>query len=179
MTSIVTDLLTLTKIDDRKLELKREIVNISELTQETIHMLEPTAEQRKQHIKTNVQSDVIGLADASKLGQVIYNLTENALKYTGDGGTITVSLHQKGKNIVLTVRDTGVGIRKEDLEHIFERFYRVDKARSRDTGGTGLGLSIVRQLVLLHGGTIGVESEPGIGSVFTVVLPAETEAKDS
>jgi signal transduction histidine kinase len=96
---------------------------------------------------------------------------ENALKYTQEGGSIRVRLIRSGRDAVFTVSDNGPGIPKEDQTHIFDRFYRVDKARSRDTGGTGLGLSIVHQMVLMHGGSISVESEEGVGSTFTVELP--------
>ena len=118
---------------------------------------------------------IIIRGDKSKLGQVIYNLTENAIKYTPDGGRIAVTLIQRGKLAVLSVQDNGVGIPKEDIAHIFDRFYRVDKARSREAGGSGLGLSIVRQLVELHGGRVTVESEFGHGSTFTVELPMDTK----
>ena len=97
------------------------------------------------------------------------------MKYTQDGGLIRVTLEEEKGEAVWRVKDNGVGIPGEDLSHIFERFYRVDKARSRDTGGTGLGLSIVKQLVKLEGGTIAVESEPGKGSEFTVRFPEEAE----
>ena len=96
---------------------------------------------------------------------------ENALKYTQEGGIVRVRLIRSGHDAVLTVTDNGPGIPKEDQAHIFERFYRVDKARSRETGGTGLGLSIVHQMVLAHGGSVSVESEEGQGSTFTVELP--------
>ena len=118
---------------------------------------------------------IIIRGDKSKLGQVIYNLTENAIKYTPDGGRIAVTLIQRGKLAVLSVQDNGVGIPKEDIAHIFDRFYRVDKARSREAGGSGLGLSIVRQLVELHGGRVTVESEFGHGTTFTVELPMDTK----
>ena len=122
-----------------------------------------------------VTPNVVMNGDRSKLEQIVYNLTENALKYTPDGGQITVTLQARGHNAILSVQDNGVGIPEEDQAHIFERFYRVDKARSRDTGGTGLGLSIVRQLVTMHGGTITVQSKPGQGSTFTVQLPLDEE----
>ena len=122
-----------------------------------------------------VSPNIVMNGDRSKLEQIVYNLTENALKYTPDGGQITVTLQARGHNAILSVQDNGVGIPEEDQAHIFERFYRVDKARSRDTGGTGLGLSIVRQLVTMHGGTITVQSKPGQGSTFTVQLPLDDE----
>ena len=111
------------------------------------------------------------MGDRARLNQILYNLTDNAIKYSPDGGKISVSLREEQEKLVWRVRDNGVGIPAEDQEHIFERFYRVDKARSRETGGTGLGLSIVKQLVTMHGGEITVHSEPNRGSEFKVVFP--------
>ena len=179
LTSIVTDLLTLTKMDSHKMELHLEELDLSELAAETLRLLQPTAEQRRQLLKSRIMPGIVLSGDASKLGQVIYNLTENAIKYTPDGGQVVVSLTTKGRHAVLTVEDNGVGIPKEDQAHVFERFYRVDKARSRETGGTGLGLSIVNQLVTLHGGSVRVDSEPGEGSTFTVELPLEREVSNA
>lgn len=173
LTSIITDLLTLTRMDDGRVEMHMEKVDLSALAEETLRMLHPMVEERKQTLKERIFPEIQVEGDGSKLGQVIYNLTENAIKYTPDGGRITVSLVQKGKTAVFTVQDNGVGIPREDQGHIFDRFYRVDKARSRETGGTGLGLSIVRQMVQLHGGTVRVDSELGKGSVFTVELPVQ------
>jgi signal transduction histidine kinase len=98
---------------------------------------------------------------------------DNAIKYTPEQGRIHVSLREENGELVWRVHDNGIGIPEEDQEHIFERFYRVDKARSRETGGTGLGLSIVRQMVKMHGGTISVHSEPDSGSEFVVSFPRE------
>ena len=112
-------------------------------------------------------------ADPGKLAQVCYNIIENAIKYTPDGGTIRISLRRMGRDAVLEIADTGVGIPADDLAHVFDRFYRVDKARSRDTGGTGLGLSIVQQIVRLHAGSVNVQSEQGKGTTFTVQLPVK------
>ena len=103
--------------------------------------------------------------------QVIYNLIDNAIKYTQDGGQINLSVVREGRYIIFTAADNGPGIKSEYLQHVFERFYRIDKARSRDSGGTGLGLSIVRQIVSLHGGSIRAVSEEGKGSSFIVSLP--------
>ena len=107
--------------------------------------------------------------------QILYNLMDNAIKYTPDGGKIRVTLEAADQELIWRVKDNGVGIPEETQSHIFERFYRVDKARSRETGGTGLGLSIVRQLATLQGGTVSVNSSPGQGSEFTVVFPREGE----
>ena len=172
LTGIITDLLTLTRMDNRSDALNLEDLDLSAMTAETVRLLTPAAEKRSQRLEVNAPAGLGMRGDRTKLNQVLYNLIDNAMKYTQDGGTIRVSLERDGGNLIWRVRDNGVGIPKEDQEHIFDRFYRVDKARSRETGGTGLGLSIVRQMVTLHGGQISVESEPGRGSCFTVTLPA-------
>ena len=178
LSSVVTDLLTLTQMDNQRMELHRTSVSLTELCEETLRKLQPIAEQRSHTIVSSIAENVVGEVDESKLLQVMYNLTDNAIKYTPDGGTITVTLSQTATQAVFAVSDTGVGISDEDLTHIFDRFYRVDKARSRESGGTGLGLSIVRQLVALHGGQITVDSTPGKGSTFTVTLPIPQKAGD-
>ena len=171
LTGIVTDLLTLTRMDSQKGALKLAPMDVGELAEETVRLLRPQAEKRGQTLTCRAGKGLITLADKDRLAQVFYNLTENALKYTPDGGKISVLCVREGKKLVWSVRDTGVGIPEEDLPHIFERFYRVDKARSRETGGTGLGLSIVRQLVTMHGGEVSVNSTYGEGSEFIVTLP--------
>lgn len=171
LTGIITDLLTLTQMDSSGGVLKMEAVNLSALTEETLHPLMTMADKGGQRIVTDITPDITVAGDHSKLTQIVYNLADNALKYTGEGGEINVSLTAQGQNAVLVVSDNGIGIPQEDIAHIFDRFYRVDKARSRATGGTGLGLSIVRQMVQLHGGDIAVVSEPGVGSVFSVTIP--------
>ena len=113
--------------------------------------------------------------DSLKLQQVFYNVIDNAIKYTPRGGEVRVELARAGKRAVVRVEDTGIGIPAADLPHIFDRFYRVDKARSRETGGTGLGLSIVRQIVLLHDGDIRAESEENKGTTFIIELPIITK----
>ena len=153
--------------------MKREEINMTALTGEVIRLLAPAAEKRGQLLAYRAEPGLTMTGDRNRLSQVLYNLTDNAMKYTQDGGSVQVSLTGEGEELVWRVRDNGVGIPLEDQEHIFDRFYRVDKARSRETGGTGLGLSIVRQLVNMHGGTVSVESEPGAGSCFTVRLPKD------
>ena len=175
LTGIITDLLTLTRMDQGVEEIRRERVDMSALTEETLRPLKPAAEKRGQQLMARIEPGVQMTGDRIKLNQILYNLTENALKYTQDGGMIRVTLKREEDGIVWEVKDNGVGIPEEDQNHIFERFYRVDKARSRDTGGTGLGLSIMRQLVKLEGGSITVSSEPGRGSSFTVRFPEEAE----
>ena len=111
------------------------------------------------------------MGDRSRLEQVMMNVVGNSIKYTPDGGTITVDAGVSGKNVWIEVSDTGIGIPAQDRERIFDRFYRVDKARSRESGGTGLGLSIAREIVLRHHGTIGLSSHDGPGTTVRIVLP--------
>ena len=171
LTGIVTDLLELSRVDGDRSGMKHEAVDMSDLTQEVIRMLTPAAEKRSQKLGSSIAPGLEMMGDRDKLSRILYNLTDNALKYSPDGGRISVTLEEEDEGIAWRVRDNGVGIPAEDQEHIFERFYRVDKARSRETGGTGLGLSIVKQLVTMHGGEITVHSEPNRGSEFRVFFP--------
>jgi len=116
--------------------------------------------------------EMIVHADATQLVQLVGNLLDNAVKYTPAGGRVDVTAAQTDGGVTISVRDTGIGIPHGEVDRIFERFYRVDKARSRRLGGTGLGLAIVKGIVEAHGGAISVETELGKGSTFTVVLPA-------
>ena len=112
------------------------------------------------------------LTDPDRLKQILVNLVDNAVKYTPDGGKILVKASQEADEVKFTVKDSGIGIPAEDLPRIFERFYRIDKARARSVGGTGLGLAIVKQLIDGLGGTIEVESKPDAGTTFVFTLPA-------
>ena len=171
LSSIVTDLLTLVRMDVKDVKLSRENMSLAAVVKDTEHLLKPMTEKRNQKLQLALQDDCDMYADRTKLQQVVYNLMENAVKYTQEGGTVWVTLQKSGRSAVLKVQDNGPGIAEEHLPHIFDRFYRVDKARSREAGGTGLGLAIVHQLVMLHGGEIRVESEVGKGTTFTVELP--------
>jgi len=177
LTGIITDLLTLTQMDSHDTALHLEEIDLSALTEETLHTLRPIADKQGQRITCQIAPQVRLAADRARLTQVIYNLIDNAIKYTPEGGEIRVSLALKSREAILTVSDNGIGIPEKDQAHIFDRFYRVDKARSRATGGTGLGLSIVRQLVQLHGGEITLTSVPEKGSTFTVTLPVRKEGE--
>ena len=173
LNSIISDLLTLVSMDSKAMRLNRTTFSLAQVITDTAHRLQPVAESHHQELKLALNDRCEMYADCAKLTQVVYNLMENAIKYTPDGGTITVSLAKVGRDAVLDISDTGVGIPAEDLPHVFDRFYRVDKARSRETGGTGLGLSIVKQIVRLHAGTVTVASEYGKGTTFTVQLPVK------
>jgi len=171
LSSVVTDLLTLVRMDVRDVKLSRENMSMAALIKDTKHLLGPMIKKRSQTVTLSIQDDCDMYADRTKLQQVVYNLMENAVKYTQEGGEVNVTLQRIGRDAVLTVKDNGPGISAEHLPHIFDRFYRVDKARSREAGGTGLGLAIVHQLVMLHGGEIHAESEEGKGTSFIVELP--------
>ncbi len=173
LSSVVGDLLTLVHIDSHKLRLRREMMVFADTVRTTVKRLEPLAKKHGQTIETSIADSCEMFADPGKLSQVCYNIIENAIKYTPDGGRITVNLRRSGRDAVLEIADTGVGIPEEDLPHVFDRFYRVDKARSRETGGTGLGLSIVQQIVRLHAGSVTVQSTAGAGTTFTVQLPVK------
>lgn len=168
---IISDLLTLVQMDTKNTKLHRTNLTLGDVVTQTAHRLSPMAQNKKQELNFRILDACPMYADESKLTQVVYNLMENAVKYSSTGGKVDVVLKKSGRDAILEVTDNGPGIPKEDQSHIFDRFYRVDKARSRGTGGTGLGLSIVHQIVLLHGGEISVTSEEGQGSTFTVILP--------
>ncbi len=169
---IVTDLLTLVQADAQGYAPARKSVLLREIVEETVHRLSRLAEERNQKLETRLNDPCPLVGDPVKLQQIVYNLVENAIKYTPKEGRIRVTLKMEGKTAVLEVADTGPGIPKKDQPHIFDRFYRVDKARARATGGNGLGLSIVHQAVLMHGGSVTVNSVEGKGSTFRVELPA-------
>ena len=149
-----------------------EIVYIAPTIEKVVRMLSAIAEKNKITILENIDCDCPILILEDDLYQIIFNLIENGIKYNMPEGSLTVSVHRTNENAVLTVADTGCGIPEESLPHVFERFYRVDKARSRKSGGSGLGLSIVRNMVERNHGTISVSSTINVGTTFTVTFPA-------
>ncbi len=171
LASLISDLLALSELESGDLALELAPVSINSAINRARLLLEPKARGKGISIECQVVDDKLQvLADLGRLEQVIINLVDNAIKYSKEHGKVSVAAHEENGTVKLTVSDSGVGIPARELPRIFERFYRVDSARSRDQGGTGLGLSIVKHIVQLHGGTIAVESEPGKGSVFTVSL---------
>jgi signal transduction histidine kinase len=151
--------------------LERKPVRLDLLATDVAESTESLAIERDITVVVDAQEPVLVLGDEVRLIQVILNLLQNALTYTNAGGRVSLIVEAGDKNALLTVRDTGIGIAPEHLEHIFERFYRADAARSRADGGSGLGLAIVDWIVRAHKGTISVESQPGKGTTFTVSLP--------
>ena len=170
---IVSDLLTLVNIDSGGMKLNRENISLKALLDEQIKRLLPLARENGIEIDLEARDDIGIIGDSLKLQQVIYNVIDNAIKYTPRGGEVHTSLTRSGKQAIIRISDTGIGIPAKDLPQIFDRFYRVDKARSRSTGGTGLGLSIVKQIVQLHGGNIEADSTEGKGTTFTITLPVQ------
>lgn len=168
---IVSDLLRLVQEENADRALNYGAVDMEELISRVLRRLMPLAKNKGIRLERKLLPVKIE-ADESRMEQVVTNLIDNALKYT-DKGSVAVTLKPDGAYAVMTVHDTGMGIPKEAIPRLFERFYRVDKARSRDTGGTGLGLSIVERIVSMHGGFIHVESVVGRGSTFTVRLPVK------
>lgn len=173
---VINDLLTLVKTDKGMETLIIGDVELGELIKRITTTVAPLAQ--KKHITIAYQyRDVTVRADELRMQQLFTNLIDNAIKYSPENTTITVDLSKTLENAVVSVSDEGIGIAKEHLPHLFERFYRVDKARSRQAGGTGLGLSIVKQIVDQHGGTIEVESTEGKGTSFTVTVPLNTKER--
>ncbi len=170
LTKIVADLEKLARLEGESVILNKENVDISALIRQAVNSFEN--ELNNKNIKVTTTLDNISLrADGDKLTQVMVNLLSNAVKYTNSGGEIEITAKVEGDNVRISVKDTGIGITKEDLPYIFDRFYRADRSRSRDTGGSGIGLAIAKSLVSAHGGTITVHSDYGKGSVFIFELP--------
>jgi signal transduction histidine kinase len=173
--SLVDDVLALARADADELRLDIQAVDVTAIIDQVCETLAPLA-MRERNLSL-VHSSAAGLpramADRDRVAQVITNLVRNAVNNTLDGGIISVEAALEGERVDITVSDTGIGMEQEDLKRVFERFYRTDRSRARDTGGSGLGLAIVRDLVTAMGGSIGAESEPGRGSVFHVWLARE------
>ncbi|MBQ5866179.1 MAG: HAMP domain-containing histidine kinase [Oscillospiraceae bacterium] len=163
-------LLSLTRIESQE-DSDCEIVYIAPTVDRVIRMLTGIAENNGITMQTDIIQDSSILIIEDDLYQIIFNLVENGIKYNTPGGKLTVTLYREEENAVIAVKDTGVGIPEESVGHVFERFYRVDKARARKTGGSGLGLSIVRNMVERNGGQIALESKVGEGSLFTLRFP--------
>lgn len=168
---IIDDLLSLVKMDKAALEINIAQVDINALLQLILKRLRPIAKKRNVELIFESIRDVVADVDEVKLSLALNNLVENAIKYNVEGGWVRVILDADHKFFYVKVADSGCGIPEELQEHIFERFYRVDKARSRETGGTGLGLAITRNVILMHKGAVKVISKEGEGSTFTVRIP--------
>ncbi len=171
---LTEDLLTLSRIEMRRQNFRFDRYQVNEMLLSALDTMRPIAEKKGIELVQELPAgDGEVFCDAEAVSQILSNLLDNAIKYTPEGGRITVGATSGPPWVQLFVRDTGMGIPAEDLPRLFERFYRVDKARSRALGGTGLGLAIVKHLVLAHKGRVWVDSRPGQGSTFFFTLPME------
>ncbi|MGH7163868.1 MAG: ATP-binding protein, partial [Planctomycetota bacterium] len=169
--TLLDDILALSRFESRPETIERASMDFAALVRAACDELRERAEAAGVVLRVGTPAGLALVGDVQALRRIVDNLVVNAITYTPRGGRVEVALALGGGDAVLTVADTGIGIPKADLDSIFERFYRVDKARSRSAGGTGLGLSIVKHAVGLHGGTVSVESQVGSGSKFTVRIP--------
>lgn len=172
LTRLIDDLFALSNIENRKILPKKEPLALGELIMKVASILGQSAGDKNINLDTVIAADVPAVsADGDMLTRVVINLVDNAIKYTPVGGKVTVETGSVGDRAYIRVKDTGIGIPEESIPRVFERFYRVDRARSRECGGTGLGLAIVKHVLEVHGGSIEVSSRIGQGSVFTAYLP--------
>jgi two-component system, OmpR family, phosphate regulon sensor histidine kinase PhoR len=174
MHHLINDILELSSIESGKITIEPKKSNLSNLIEEVFTNLSAKAGERQIKLINEVPKGTIVFADAVRLEQMLTNLIDNAVKFNREGGSVSVRYAQDLANDVISIADTGEGISNEHLQRIFERFYRTDRARSREIGGTGLGLAIVKHLARLHGGEISVASTLGKGSVFSIELPKNT-----
>ena len=168
--NIITNLLTLVRLDNKEMfEVKS--VNINDLLEFILKTLRPIATQRNIELMMESFRPVIAEVDEAKLNTALTNLIENGVKYNKEGGYVHVTLNADHQYFYVRIEDSGIGIPESELENVFERFYRVDKSHSKEISGTGLGLAIVKNIILLHRGSIKVNSTPGEGSTFNVMIP--------
>ena len=169
--NLVNDLLSLSYLESREAVLKKEPVGLKDVVEDILSGFKSQLKRKSIEVKNDLASGIFVTADKDKLWQVITNLIDNAIKFNKEKGEVRIYAQWLNGDIKVVVEDSGCGIPPKDLSRVFERFYRVDKARSHELGGTGLGLSIVKHIVELHGGSVGVESTEGLGSNFWFILP--------
>jgi two-component system phosphate regulon sensor histidine kinase PhoR len=170
LNSLVNDLLSLSYLESKNISLEINDVNLSRVADEVILGFGSQLRKKRIEVVNGLAPDILVKADEERIKQVFTNLIDNALKFNREKGAIKIYSEEFNGKIRVIVEDSGIGIPEKDIPRIFERFYRVDKARSRELGGTGLGLSIVKHIVELHGGMVGVESSEGSGSRFFFTL---------
>ena len=173
LTRIIDKLLTLTRMDNSGSVSRMEfaVTDLTEICSNVTKALRPLAEQKHIELSYNAEAAIYSKVERDRIWEAIYNILDNSIKYTKEGGKVSLDVGKDETSAIITIKDTGIGIASEELYKIFDRFYRVDKARTRETGGTGLGLSIALTAVELHGGNIQVESEEGVGSTFRIIIP--------
>jgi two-component system phosphate regulon sensor histidine kinase PhoR len=176
LSELIEDLLTLSRLDqgpgDEGRKIAVEPTAVHGLLEEAIDICRPKADGKSVKISLSCEQTLEVDLNQSLVEQALVNLIDNAIKYSPDGGTVEIEARRTDERVVVSVRDNGIGIDEKHMPRLFERFYRVDKARSRDLGGTGLGLAIVKHVAQAHGGSVGVDSSPGAGSTFFLYFPA-------
>ena len=177
MTNITNDLLELVKVENGNNSLKISEFDINIMLRGIVKRLKPLADNKDISLSFEASKDVIIEADEVKLSLAISNLVDNGIKYTPNEGSVRVLIDADNQNCIISIKDSGVGISKSEQSRIFERFYRVDKTRDRETGGTGLGLAITNSTILMHNGTVSIESVEGEGTTFIVKLPLKRKIK--
>ncbi len=173
MHRLIDDILELSIIESGKITLELKRINLNAFIEEVFTNLSSKAKERRIKLKNEVSHDAFVFADAVRLEQMLTNLIDNAVKFNAEKGMVIVGFEEKNEKNIISISDTGEGISSEHLQRIFERFYRTDRARSREIGGTGLGLAIVKHLARIHGGEVSVASALGKGSTFSIELPSK------
>lgn len=179
LSSLVEDVLSLAQLEANESKLEPESFDLSECVRAVVRDWQQKFVRKHLEIQTDIPPHLIITADPVRVQEMLYNLVDNAVKYSKPNGWINISLNRDADNVHIVVKDSGIGIPARDLPRIFERFYRVDKARSREVGGTGLGLSIVKHIAQLHGGAVHAASKLGEGTTMTVTLPSAVRARDA
>ncbi|MDZ5255017.1 HAMP domain-containing sensor histidine kinase [Clostridium sp. LIBA-8841] len=170
LTSLVSDMQKLNKYDEASMKIKKDLVNISDVICFVVFQFSNLAKSKKIKIKYE-KNNIQIYCDKDKITQALVNILSNAIRYSNEGSTIVIEEKLNDDKLSISIEDEGIGISKEDLQYVFERFYRADKSRTRATGGTGIGLTIVKSIVSSHGGEVRVQSKLGKGSKFTIILP--------
>jgi len=175
---LIEDLLVLSKLEKDESLINVEHIEVDYMLDDILPVVEQQALQKNIDMKVEMDQNVTLEADEEKIKQILFNLVTNAISYTPEKGSVSIKIKEEEHDVCFIVQDTGIGISEQDLPRIFERFYRVDKDRSRETGGTGLGLAIVKHIVEAHQGKIDVDSELGKGTTFKVYIPKEVKEQD-
>lgn len=175
---LIEDLLVLSKLEKDESAINVEHIEVDYMLDDILPVVEQQALQKNIDMKVEMDQNVTLEADEEKIKQILFNLVTNAISYTPEKGSVSIKIKEEEHDVCFIVQDTGIGISEQDLPRIFERFYRVDKDRSRETGGTGLGLAIVKHIVEAHQGKIDVDSELGKGTTFKVYIPKEVKEQD-
>jgi len=177
---MVTELQNISRLDAGHMPISKTLINFKSFVEDFVVLFEADAETRNISVKVEFADKLpYCYADPERLKQIVLNLVSNALRYTTDGGVVILNAWSDKENFIFAVSDTGIGMTEEECQHVFDRFYRSDRSRARETGGTGLGMAITQGLVLAHDGKIEVKSQKDVGTTFTVYLPLYDEKAEA